>query len=284
MTFMLHLCFLLTLCPLAVYCQDEEYIKEIAARIAALETADQSQKLEIMELKETVRLLKEENEKRNVRFAQQDQQITALEGMVEAQQRIIKDLALQVQYLKKFSDVSKMIENPDKPAGGKLWMPGKNSSGTVDLNRTGGKRNIRDSRFVTQTPETVAFHATVDTVGHVTKLTVGQTIVFDTVHLNLGGGYHSSAGLFLAPAPGVYIFSLSVMLNTDRSAYIALDLVQNGAVIAETYANGYDQGSVSAVAQLKSGDEVLVKVHGPNDSMFYGEKLTSFMGILVLPM
>ena len=131
-------------------------------------------------------------------------------------------------------------------------------------------------------PESVAFHATIDVHTHVTQLTKGQVIVFDSVHLNTGGGYHNAAGIFIAPTAGTYLFSLSVMLNTP-SSWISLELLKNGAVLAEAYAHGYDQGSVTVTTQLKTGDEVLVKVHGSDLGMVYGEKLTSFMGILITP-
>jgi hypothetical protein len=78
------------------------------------------------------------------------------------------------------------------------------------------------------------------------------------------------------------MFSLSVMLNTP-SHWVSLELLKNGAILAETYANGYDQGSVSVATQLKVGDEVFVKVHGSDSGMVYGEKLTSFTGALIMP-
>ena len=132
--------------------------------------------------------------------------------------------------------------------------------------------------------EAVAFHVTIDAPAHFAHLNTGQVIVFDSVHLNTGGGYHSAAGIFIAPKSGTYLFSLSVGLKSP-STCIILNLIQNGHLLARTNAYGHDQGSVTVATQLQTGDEVLAKGNAcaSDVDMLYGGKYTSFMGILITP-
>ncbi|XP_060559857.1 cerebellin-3-like [Ruditapes philippinarum] len=127
----------------------------------------------------------------------------------------------------------------------------------------------------------VAFHATIDkNTGYpyaVSHLTVGQVIVFDQEKVNIGSGYHRSTGLFIAPLPGVYMFSASVMTKGE----IQLNIVKNGVPTAGMFASDRQQGSVTMVTELQVGDEILVRVQSPNDAYIWGDRLTSFCGFLI---
>ena len=132
----------------------------------------------------------------------------------------------------------------------------------------------------------VAFHAVISG-GETKHLGVNQNLAFPVVVTNLGGGYHSSHGVFIAPRAGVYIFSTSIMAFHTGHSTIYTKLMKNGNVLAKAYAHGgsgyQDQGSVTVVTQLAPGDEVWVALQGPADTSLYGDYFDSFMGCLVVP-
>lgn len=133
----------------------------------------------------------------------------------------------------------------------------------------------------------MAFHA-VSTKGETPHLGIKQNIVFVTQLLNLGGGYHNQHGLFIAPKPGLYIFSTSVLSYIDAHAEFNAAIVKNGFILATAYGHGdsgrHDQGSVTVVTQLNVGDEVSVKNINNADDSIWGSTYTTFMGILVVEM
>ena len=138
----------------------------------------------------------------------------------------------------------------------------------------------------------VAFHATVDGLLS-SNHQAGETVVFETVKLNLGGGYDGTTGVFTCPTDGVYIFSTSIMTyhgtQTDvEKTRVHTAIMKNGEEIASAFASGgsgeMEQGSVSAAIELVRGDEVEVKFQRRNNMLMWGDKLTSFMGVLVTPL
>lgn len=60
----------------------------------------------------------------------------------------------------------------------------------------------------------VAFHAVLTGHEH-PDLGSNQVVIFDSVKLNIGDGYHPNHGLFIAPMDGVYVFSASVLSFVD---------------------------------------------------------------------
>ena len=143
----------------------------------------------------------------------------------------------------------------------------------------------RDRRLMLDQEEAVAFHAVVDSNGEVPHHGVNQNLVFETVLLNINGAYHNQHGLFVAPAAGLYIFSTSV-LDAGSKPLIHADLVKNGNVLARAYGHGNggypEQGSVTVVTQLKTGDEVWVRLSCCADSPITGMRYTSFTGALLM--
>ncbi|XP_045181482.2 cerebellin-4-like [Mercenaria mercenaria] len=149
----------------------------------------------------------------------------------------------------------------------------------------GDANSKRPSRFVLDQGEAVAFHAVVDANGEVRHHGINQNLVFETVLLNINGGYHSQHGLFIAPTAGLYIFSTSV-LDAGSKPLIHADMVKNGAVLARAYGHGNsgfpEQGSVTVVTQLKAGDEVWVRISCCADGSITGLRYTSFTGALLM--
>lgn len=143
-------------------------------------------------------------------------------------------------------------------------------------------------RFVVSAEEPIAFHAVAD--ANQSHLGKGQNIVFETVLLNLGSGYHNQHGIFIAPVGGLYVFSVSI-LNQPLQSHEIIEavLLKNGVKLAISLANGtpktVDQGSITATTQLQDGDEVWVEVYYPGtDAFVYGNKFSSFTGFLLYSM
>jgi len=117
---------------------------------------------------------------------------------------------------------------------------------------------------------------------------MNQNIVFETVIENLGGGYHNQHGIFIAPANGVYIFSVSILSWVNDHAEFQADLKKDGVILARAFGHGdsgrHDQGSVTVATQLQKGNEVWVSLKYPNDDSIYGARYSTFMGCLVYPL
>lgn len=57
------------------------------------------------------------------------------------------------------------------------------------------------------------------------NLNIGVTIVFDSVLLNEGNGYHSNHGIFIAPVTVLYVLSVSIVHILDAN-YVKVILVK----------------------------------------------------------
>jgi hypothetical protein len=140
---------------------------------------------------------------------------------------------------------------------------------------------LNKKRFVANIEGPVAFHAVSDK-GKISHLGSNENIKFETILLNAGGGYHSQHGLFIAPKAGIYLFSTSV-LTAQTMAYS--QITKNGTPLAKVYGLGNsaiaEQGSVTVATQLNSGDEVWVKHIYPAGGDIWGERFTSFTGVLI---
>ncbi|XP_060606623.1 uncharacterized protein LOC132758932 [Ruditapes philippinarum] len=135
----------------------------------------------------------------------------------------------------------------------------------------------------------IAFQAVLS-VTTLTNVGLHQKIVYDSVNLNLGGGYHHLSGIFIAPVSGIYLFCTSVL--AESHADIDVGIIKNGNQLAGAYAGAdsggksyYDQGSASVAVQLNADDEVWVENRWPAGAKVHGRGLhTSFTGVLVVPM
>ena len=112
-----------------------------------------------------------------------------------------------------------------------------------------------------------------------------EIIKFDKIITNIGGGYidddaiNTDYGKFIAPQRGTYQFSANVF---NRDKLIAADLMKNGMLIIGTSNGGRGTGSLSAILDLKEGDEVyLRKPHWVEDDAAYNHYFTSFSGGLL---
>ncbi|XP_062606561.1 multimerin-2-like [Saccostrea cucullata] len=96
--------------------------------------------------------------------------------------------------------------------------------------------------------------------------TSGQTVIFDRVVYQVGGGYNPTKGVFTAPKAGLYLIFCTVVANSDNSFWTKIMI--NGSVKAgvmayttRSNANAYHSGSNLVVHQLQVGDRVWIEMH-----------------------
>ena len=89
--------------------------------------------------------------------------------------------------------------------------------------------------------------------------------VFDAIVTNIGGGYNSHTGIFIAPFDGVYVFQF-IVVNYVDSATVHAGIEKDGVVLAAGTSdvegdgtNSYDDGSALVTTHLTKGDQVYVK-------------------------
>ena len=111
---------------------------------------------------------------------------------------------------------------------------------------------------------------------------VGTTIPFQVVRLNVGGGMNITSGIFTAPVSGIYHFSFTAIKNRPP-AYLTVDLYLNSTYI--TRAEGtkvYDTitAALSVTLSLKSGDRISLRLTEGElfDDFFFH---TNFNGLLL---
>lgn len=90
-----------------------------------------------------------------------------------------------------------------------------------------------------------------------------QTIIFDTVELNVGNGYHHTSGIFVAPEAGIYAFSWSIRLfgNASHSAQLMVGDQEYDGVYLSVRNGDNENVSGTAVAQLERGQDIFVRTH-----------------------
>jgi len=130
-------------------------------------------------------------------------------------------------------------------------------------------------------PGNVAFHAKFSADQCVS---VGHVLTYDEVHVNVGNGYKSYDGIFVAPVSGVYVFS--VTLVSVEFYYMSAALLVNGVEKATIVSDKADylQASSTIVAQVQIGEHVFVRVSGESNCKLSSNSIhgtSSFSGWLL---
>nr|ABS50435.1 C1q domain-containing protein [Azumapecten farreri] len=100
---------------------------------------------------------------------------------------------------------------------------------------------------------------------HTQPLTSGETVRFDEVFTNIGGGYDLSSGNFKAPKGGVYAFTIhGYDANTDKAMWIELKKNDELLVSISGY-NSHSSAGNSVIIYLSAGENVHVQAR-PNQS------------------
>ncbi|KAL8591035.1 hypothetical protein ACOMHN_002580 [Nucella lapillus] len=100
-----------------------------------------------------------------------------------------------------------------------------------------------------------------------------STFKFDQVNINDGNAYDAQLGIFTAPFPGVYTFSV------NGTPAHRMDIDTRGL---DASFNGEDSVAMTVVLKLNQGDRVSV-ANADSDHTFWGSIHTFFNGHLLYP-
>mgnify|MGYP003729664307 CR=1 FL=1 len=139
--------------------------------------------------------------------------------------------------------------------------------------------------MVSKTVDPIFFTATAEGVSN-GRTTTG-IMPFKTVKEQLGGGFDPD-GTFVAPQPGIYYFSFTMMKYNDghsTNSYTYADLYHNNLHLCRGYDNDghnyHHMFGCSATVNMKNGDRVYVKLQrGKIHTGIY----CTFSGVRILPM
>ncbi|XP_071147490.1 uncharacterized protein [Mytilus edulis] len=134
-------------------------------------------------------------------------------------------------------------------------------------------------------PPVVAFSSTMDS--HKENLGIGQTVLFEHVITNIGGGFDQNTGTFKAPITGVYHFDVIVMSHSGED--METEIVKNGQTLVRLYSGNGDTwgvGMQAVVVQMNVGDDVWVRVYdypliNSGNVRVFGRLWSSFSGFLL---
>jgi hypothetical protein len=95
-----------------------------------------------------------------------------------------------------------------------------------------------------------------------TSLSGNQTIIWNLVYHNVGGGYNSSNGLFTAPVSGYYHFTVWGMTSSNTSGVVEFQFEKNGSTVQQRpYGNAgsnYGNATGSIIEYLNIGDTMSI--------------------------
>ena len=133
----------------------------------------------------------------------------------------------------------------------------------------------------------VAFTAQISLEGAMSDIKRNQTIVFDLVEYNMGGGYDPTTGKFKSQISGTYVFFFNIL--TRPHMRLGVDLTINGETRSACAYSGADpnfsvNGSNMVVVHINKGDEVWVRAHKSRDpppGVMLSSFANSFAGFLL---
>jgi hypothetical protein len=104
---------------------------------------------------------------------------------------------------------------------------------------------------------------------------------FDDVETNIGHGYDPSTGIFTAPEPGVYAFSVS-FIKGSTNYNVELNLMKNNDLIARGHADiiPWATASIQVIISLKRGDQIFIR-QPLQRAVIWGEKYSMFTGHMI---
>ncbi|XP_052789067.1 heavy metal-binding protein HIP-like [Mya arenaria] len=98
------------------------------------------------------------------------------------------------------------------------------------------------------------------------SFTKGATVVFDHTILNNGSRYNPSNGVFVAKAPGLYVFHLVATSRPGSGNHIFLHVMKNNEQVNYLFLDKnvdfHHHRSVPTVLEIAAGDQVKVIIHG----------------------
>ena len=97
-----------------------------------------------------------------------------------------------------------------------------------------------------------------------------QTVLFDDVLSNFGGGYDPVSSMFTCPVSGVYVISLTVTsFAGDKriQGEIFKEASRHTAALADDHTNAVTSGSATAVLSCEAGERIWVRSYNANSEM-----------------
>ena len=114
------------------------------------------------------------------------------------------------------------------------------------------------------------------------KLQTHQTLIYDTVKLNKGNGYHGDDGIFIVPRTGIYAFAWTQ--GVSNHGWVTTEIAINGQKYGRAFADG-DEGTDDVgfgtgfvIAEVNAGDHVYIRMHDTGSPVLFGDGVTSFSG------
>ncbi|XP_031616200.2 complement C1q subcomponent subunit C-like [Oreochromis aureus] len=132
----------------------------------------------------------------------------------------------------------------------------------------------------------IIFSATLSGSGHTGPFNTDTILVYKGVITNIGNAYSPVTGVFTAPIPGVYYFTLFYHAGGSHTQYLFLH--KNSEVIVMTndhvtHSDATDNGGNAVFLELQQGDKVYVRM-AANSRVWASESQTTFSGFLVTQM
>ncbi|OWF39869.1 Complement C1q tumor necrosis factor-related protein 5 [Mizuhopecten yessoensis] len=139
-----------------------------------------------------------------------------------------------------------------------------------------------NSDCITGVQQKVAFHAKLR--NDLGSLTDNEIIIMRSGLVQLGTGYDGNTGIFTCQVAGLYVFSVTILV--ERNGVVEVELIRNGYGILDIYSGDkelYGSGSNMVLVELQVNDKIWVQVHDNYHDQ--GEVLvnafTTFSGFLL---
>ncbi|KAM4612130.1 complement C1q-like protein 2 [Polymixia lowei] len=159
----------------------------------------------------------------------------------------------------------------------------KEKLGAVESRLKDSERQLEELRNKEKTK--VVFSAAAGGSGAIGPFDTDTTLIYKTVHINIGNAYNQLTGIFTVPVAGSYFFTFFYHAGGQHASN--LSLIKNGERMAtttdhRTTADGADNGGNGVALQLMQGDQVYVRMNA--HTHVWGDAVgghTTFSGFLL---